>query len=108
MTARPATLATASSSIAGGMLSRSTASGLVRKRLRQLVERRDLDLDLDHVPGLRARALERRPDAAGRDDVIVLDEDRVEQPEAMIEAAAGAHGELLEGAQSRASSCAYR
>ena len=40
-------------------------------------------------------------DAARGDDVIVLDQDGVEQTEAVVDAAAAAHGILLEGAQAR-------
>ena len=38
---------------------------------------------------------------AGRGDVIFLDQDRVEQPDAVIRAAAAAHGVFLRDAQSR-------
>ena len=49
----------------------------------------------------RARALDGRLHAAGEPDVVVLDQHRVEQPDAMIGRAAGAHGVFLEHAQRR-------
>jgi len=40
---------------------------------------------------MRSRPFEHRPDAARDRDVVVLDQDRIVEPEAMIEAAAAAH-----------------
>ncbi len=84
VTARPATLATAGSEHVERHVVEQHGIGAVRERLIELGERRDLDLDLDHVAGLRACALQSRPDAARRDDVIVLDEDGVVEPEAVV------------------------
>ena len=50
---------------------------------------------------MRPRALQHRCDAAGDRDVVVLDQDRIVEPEAVIEAAAAAHGIFLERAQAR-------
>ena len=60
------------------MLSTRIDLGAGRERLVDLLER--LRLDLDRQPGpMRARALDRRRDAAGQADVVVLDQDRVER-----------------------------
>ena len=40
-------------------------------------------------------------DAAGKADVVVLDQDRVEEADAVVRRAAGADGVLLERAQRR-------
>ena len=70
------------------------------ERLVDLRER--LGFDLDRHPGpMRARARDRGGDAAGEADVVVLDQDRVEQADAVIDRAAGAHGVFLERAQRR-------
>ena len=54
------------------------------------------------------RALDRRADAAGDRDVVVLDQHAVVEAEAVVAAAAGAHGVLLAARAGRASSCACR
>ena len=69
--------------------------------LAQLIERIDLDLDLDEMAGGGLRALEHGPDAAGDRDVIVLDQDRVIETESVIEAAAATHRIFLQCAQPR-------
>ena len=56
---------------------------------------------LTRWPAAAVRALEHRPDAAGDRDVVVLDQDRIIEPEAVIEAAAAAHRVFLQRAQSR-------
>ena len=53
------------------------------------------------MPGMRAGALQHRRNTAGDRDVIVLDQDRVIEPEAMVEAAAAAHRIFLQRAQAR-------
>src|SRR5260370_13734052 len=53
------------------------------------------------MPGMRAGALQYRRDTAGDRYVVVLDQDRVVEPEAMVEAAAAAHRIFLERAQAR-------
>ena len=89
-------------SSAASMLSSSTASRDPDvEHLAQLIERIDLDLDLDQMAGDGLGALEHRADAAGDRDVVVLDQDRVIEAEAVIEAAAAAHGVFLERAQPR-------
>ena len=50
----------------------------------------DLDLDLDEVTGMRLRAFDGGADAAGKRNVVVLDQNRIIEPEAVIAAAAGA------------------
>ena len=62
-----------------------------RDDLAQLIERIDLDLDLDEMAGGGLRAFEHGPDAAGDRDVIVLDQDRVIETKSVIEAAAATH-----------------
>ena len=55
-----------------------------------------------------AHPLQRRRDAAGGGDMVVLDQDRVIQAEAVIEAAAAAHGIFLQQRAGRAGSCGCR
>ena len=50
---------------------------------------------------MRPRAFQHRPDAAGDRDVVVLDQDRVIEPKAVIETAAAAHRIFLQRAQAR-------
>ena len=69
------------------------------QHLLKLRKRVDLDLDLDQMAGGSAGALQHRADAAGNRDVVVLDQDRVVEPEAVVEAAAAAHRVFLERAQ---------
>src|SRR5262249_37980703 len=71
------------------------------EHLAQLIERIDLDLDLDQVAGGGLRALERRADSSGDGDVVVLDQHGIVEAEAMVETAAAAHRVLLQGAQAR-------
>ena len=71
------------------------------EHLAQLRERIDLDLDLDQMSDMRPRAFQHRRYAAGDRDVVVLDQDRVIEPEAMVETAAAAHGIFLQRAQAR-------
>ncbi len=61
----------------------------------------DLDFDLDQMTDDRRRAFQRGADAAGDRDMIVLDQHRVVEAEAVIEAAAAAHRIFLQGAQPR-------
>ena len=99
VTARPATIATARRKVGGSMLSSSTASNAVIERLGELIERIDLQLDLDEMPGMGARPLKRRADPAGQRDVVVLDQHRVVEAEAVVGAAAQPHRLLFEDAQ---------
>ena len=71
------------------------------ERLGELVERVDLELDLDEMSGMPPRAFERRPHAPGERDVIVLDQHRVVEAETVVGAAAEANRLLFEGAQAR-------
>ena len=61
VTARPATISTARRRVGGSMLSSSTASNAVVERLGELVERVDLELDLDEVAGMGARPFRAAP-----------------------------------------------
>ena len=67
----------------------------------KLIERVDLDLDLHQMADRGFGAGEHGADAAGDGDVVVLDQDRIVETEAVIEAAAAAHGVFLDRAQSR-------
>ncbi len=69
--------------------------------LSELSEGIDLDLDFHEMADRRFRALKRGANAARHGDVVVLDQDGVVQPEAMIATAAGAHRLFLENAQPR-------
>ena len=64
------------------------------------VERLRFDLDRQPGPVPRAR-VDRGLHAAGQPDVVVLDQDRVEQADAMVRRAAGADGVFLQRAQRR-------
>ena len=97
--ARPPMRRTASASISGPMLSSSTASTPLAQRLVELVERIDLDLDLDQMPDAGARGADGRRHAAGRGDMVVLDQHGVIEAEAVVDAAARAHRVFLQGAQ---------
>src|SRR6478752_3133972 len=71
-----------------------------RQYLFELQQCIDLDLDLDEVPRMRFRALDRGADVARKRDVIVLDQNGVVEAEAVIAAAAGADRIFLERAKS--------
>ena len=71
------------------------------EHLAQLIERIDLDFDLHQMPGDSLRAGEHGRDAARDCDVVVLDQNRVVETEAVIEAAAATHRIFLQRAQPR-------
>src|SRR5690606_37677721 len=73
--------------------------GTVLQRLPKLVEVVDLHLDLHQVTGEGAGAPQGLADRAAGGDVVVLDEDRVVETEAVVHSAAATHGVLLEVAQ---------
>ena len=100
-TARAGAIATASRSVAGGMLSRRIASAPAASASSSCVERIDLHLDLHQMAGKGLGAANRLADPAGDGDVVVLDQDRVVEAEAVVRAAAGAHGVFLQGAKAR-------
>ena len=77
-------------SMSGPMLSSSTASTPSASASCELVQRVDLELDLDQMADAGARALDRRRDAAGERDVVVLDQHRVVEAETVVDAAADA------------------
>ena len=83
------------------MLSTRTMSAPAASASSTCVERLRLDLDRQARADARARARPRACDAAGEPDVVVLDQDRVEEADAMVRRAAGAHRVLLERAQRR-------
>ena len=70
------------------------------ENLFELSERVDLDLDLDEVAGMGFRALDGGADAAGKRNVVVLDQNRIIEPEAVIAAAAGADRVFFQRAKS--------
>ena len=98
--ARPSMRATASAQHLGAHVVEQDGVDAGCQRLFELVQRIDLDLDLDHVAdaGARARSIA-APDAARRGDMVVLDQNGVVEAEAVIDAAAGAHGVFLHRAQ---------
>ena len=71
------------------------------QRLFELGKRVDLDLDLDEMPDMAAHAPDRLGDAAGDGDMIVLDERRIVEAEAMVDPAARPHRVFLERTQER-------
>ncbi len=80
------------------MLSSSTASV---QHLAQLLERIDLDLNLDEMAGGGLRALEHRANAAGDGNVVVFNQHGVIQPETVVETAAATNRVFFERAQAR-------
>jgi hypothetical protein len=66
-----------------------------------LFKRIDFDLDLDEMPGDRLRTFQHGRDAARDRDVVVLDQDRVIQTEAVVESAAAAHCVFFQRAEPR-------
>ena len=97
--ARPPTIATASRSIAGGMLSSSTASAPAASADFELREGIDLDLDPNQMPDRGAGAGDRRRDAARGRDVVVLDQHGIVEAEAVVAAPARAHRVFLRRAE---------
>ena len=98
--ARPRVRATASRISSSVRLSSRILSAPACKRLVDL--REALRLDLDRQPGaMLPGPIDRRLDASGEPDVIVLDQDRVEQSGAMVGGAAGAHRVFLDHAKRR-------
>jgi len=73
------------------------------QRRAHLVDRLGLDLERVRSWQRGAHALDRRGDAAGGPDVIVLDHHPIEEAEPVRHAAAVHHGRLLEDAQARRS-----
>ena len=100
-TARPAVRLTASRSWSGVMLSSRIEFDAELQRFFELFQAVDFDFDVDHVAGVGAGGFDGVCDAAGGHDVVVLDQDAVVEAEAVIVAAAAAHGVFLEGAQAR-------
>src|SRR3984957_20463515 len=71
------------------------------ERLFELSERVDLDLDLDKVADIGAGAADSLRDRTRDRDVVVLDQNRIVEAEAVIGAAASAHRIFLDRAQER-------
>ena len=69
-----------------------------------------LDLDLDAQAGGRcgARGLHRERDSAGEGDVVVLEQDAVEEPDAVVEGAAHGRSRTCRARASPGASCACR
>ena len=100
MTRRPATMATARRiAVKIEIVDQHHVGEADLEHFLELIERIDLDLDLDQVAGRLLGAREHRADAAGDRDVVVLDQHRVVEAEAVIEAAAAAHGVFFQRAQ---------
>src|SRR5207249_1336144 len=70
-------------------------------RFGDLVQRTAFDLDFEPVWRTGAGGRDGRGNPAGGCDVIVLDENAVVEPQAVIEAAADTHGVLLQDPQPR-------
>ena len=98
--ARPAIRATASRVSSSDRLSSRMTSAPAAIAASTCCEALRFDLDRHLLAG-GFHPLERHRDAAGEADVVVLDEDAVVQAAAMVAAAAGADGVLLERAQRR-------
>ena len=98
--ARPPIIATARREIVERHIVEQHGVDAYAERLFELVERVDLDLDLDEMADMAAHAPDRLGDAAGDGDMVVLDEHGVVEAEAMVGAAARAHRIFLERAQS--------
>src|SRR3954469_21336258 len=73
----------------------------VIERLAELIERIDLEFDLDEMTDPRLRALQGFGDAAGDGDMVVLDQHGIVETEAVIAAAADADRVFFDGPQSR-------
>ena len=71
------------------------------ERLFQLIQRVDLDLDLHKMTACGENPFDRRRNAPGRSDVIVLDEDSIEETEPVVESAACPNSVFLESAETR-------
>ena len=98
---RPPIIATASRKSHRRHIVEQHHVGAFRQNLAQLVERVDLDLDFHQMAHKSLGGAQRGRDAAGDGDVVVLDEHRVVEAEAVIGAAAASHRVFLEGAQQR-------
>jgi len=70
------------------------------QRVAQLIERIHLDLDLDRVTGMRLQSLQGRAKPACRCDVVVLDEHRVIEAEAVVHPTAAPYRVFLQTPQS--------
>ena len=90
------------------MLSSSTRSAPAVEHLARPARRVSHSTSTGTPGNALAHRLERRRDAAGRDDVVVLDQRGVGQRHAVVDAAAAAHRVLLQRPQARAWSCGCR
>ena len=98
VTARPATIATASRSISGAHVIEQHGIDALIECFTQLIERIHFQLDLDQMADAALRALQRFGDAAGDGNVIVLDENRIVETEPVVAAAADADRVFLDRA----------
>ena len=99
--ARPATIATASRSIAGAMLSSSTASMPMASASSSWASVSTSTSILTRWPTPARARSNRRADAAGHRDVVVLDEHRVVEAEAVVAAATDPHRVFFDRPQPR-------
>ncbi len=99
VTARPATIATASVSVGWIHIVEQYRVYTVIERLAQLIERIDFEFDLDQVADAGFRPLQRLGYAAGDGDVIVLDQHGIVEAEPVIAATANADRIFFDGAQ---------
>ena len=97
-----ATICTAFRMVAASMLSSSTASAIPILITSPSSSRVSTSISiLTRWPAAALRTLEHRPNAARDRNMIVLDQDRIIEPETMVESTAAAHGVFLERAQPR-------
>ena len=101
VTARPSTIATARRRVSGVHVVEQHGVDPDLQRLGELVEGVDLELDLDEVPGMAPRPLERRAHAARQCHVVVLDQHRVVEAETVVGAAAEPNRVFFERPQAR-------
>ena len=99
--ARPSTSATASARCAGAHIVEQHGVRALRQRFGSWSSESTSISILTRWPTLARARAQRRRDAAGDGDVIVLDQHRVIEAEAVIAAAAGAHRIFLQRAQAR-------
>ena len=105
--ARPAVTRTASAICAVRHVVEQDLRGAGVEQLAELVERGHLDLHRQ-ARVARPHRVVRRHHAAGGEHVVVLDQGLVGQGGPVVDAAAAAHGVLLQGPEARAWSCGCR
>ncbi len=91
VTARPATIATASRRHLGGHVIEQHGIDTLIECFAQLIERIHFQFDLDEMADAALCALQRFGDAAGDGNMIVLDENGIVETEPMVAASADAN-----------------